>query len=503
MTSHTVWVSGSTLTVNGGTFDSGYSSEGIDTICGNSTATVTLNDGTFYASELGESFFLKGVTVNGGNYQYNPTTNNKITVSEGFEATEDEDGNFVISHGVNNTEELKAAITGAENGATIRLDEGTFTIPSLAGKEGVTIIGNPDGSTYINGVNSFSFGKDTVMKNVTFKTSGGHSVRYGTTTGDVVYENCVFEGKQYGYHVDNANGGTVTFNDCVFYGRNALASNGTYFFNGCEFKYTYSNYNTINIYSEATFTDCHFGSKLELFIDAGAKAIVDGDTVTERTVFISDARALESFGQSVNWQSNTYKGVTVMLSADIDMNDAYYAKWTPIGQTGATQFQGTFDGHGYTIKNLNINTTSQTGANYAVGFFGWLNNATVKNVTFENATVKGNHNVGVVAGYMETAGCTISNCHVINATVNANHANDDACGDKVGVIVGHAGNAGVVVENCTATNCTVTAGRDAGQIVGAAKEANVVNCSAENVTVTANGQCTGANVKEEVIGRVL
>ena len=82
-------------------------------------------------------------------------------------------------------------------------------------------------------------------------------------------------------------------------------------------------------------------------------------------------------------------------------------------------------------------------------------------------------------------------------------ANDDANGDKAGVIVGHAGNTGVVVKDCTAENSTVSAGRDAGQIVGAAKEANVTDCSATNVTVTANGEGTGANVRNEVIGRVL
>ena len=192
-----------------------------------------------------------------------------------------------------------------------------------------------------------------------------------------------------------------------------------------------------------------------------------------------------------------------MLGADIDMKDAYYATFTPIGQTGATQFMGTFDGHGFTIKNLNINTSKQTGANYSTGLFGWLNSATVKNLNIDGATVTGNHNVGVIAGYLETTGCTISNCTVNNATVVAKHANDDACGDKVGVIVGHAGNAGVLVTGCIATNSTVTAGRDAGQIVGAAKAANVTGCSASNVTVSATGTCTGANITNDLIGRVL
>lgn len=456
------------------------------------------------------------VGIVSGSYDSTPVINN-VTFSNVTGATSiagapysgDSNGSVIVD-GVEHltvisSDELNTALA---NGITnIRLAGGDYTLPSLSGKSGITIIGSDDGSTKLAGVNSFNFGEDTVIKNVTFKTTGSNSVRYGTTSGDVVYENCVFEGKQYGYHVDNANGGTITFNNCTFYGRNALAANGTYTFNNCTFKYTYGNYNTTNIYSEATFNNCYWDSKgislLELYIEDGAKAIIDGDEITERVVFIANARALESFQQSVNWKNETYAGVTVMLSADIDMNDAYYANWTPIGQTGATQFMGTFDGHGYTIKNLKIDTSKQTGANYSTGLFGWLNKATVKNLTIDTATVTGNHNVGVIAGYMETAGCTISNCHVINATVVAKHANDDACGDKVGVIVGHAGNAGVLVENCTATNSTVTAGRDAGQITGAAKAANVVDCSATGVTVTASGECTGANVNETVIGRVL
>ena len=231
--------------------------------------------------------------------------------------------------------------------------------------------------------------------------------------------------------------------------------------------------------------------------------MIDGDVVTQRVIFIADASALESFQRKVNLEGETYAGKIVMLSADIDMSKGYYATWTPVGQTGATQFMGTFDGHGYTISNLKVDSTKKTGANYASGLFGWLNKATVKNVNIDNATIIGNHNVGVVAGYMETAGCTISNCNVTNSTITATHINDDVCGDKIGVIVGHAGNAGVKVENCTAKDCTVIAGRDAGQIAGAALSANVTGCTATNVTVTADGTCTGANVREEVIGRVL
>lgn len=228
------------------------------------------------------------------------------------------------------------------------------------------------------------------------------------------------------------------------------------------------------------------------------------DENDENVVIIKNAKELFWFANEVNVENNNFSGKTVKLDADIDLENA---EWTPVGQTGATQFKGTFDGQNYTISNLNIDKTSETGKHYSSGLFGWLNAATVKDVKVNGATVKGNHNVGVIAGYLETAGCTVENCHVSNVAVECHHANEDACGDKAGGVVGHAGNAGVIVKDCTAKISTVKAGRDAGQIVGAAKEANVTGCSAENVEVSALDGCidsnAGGNIRNEVIGRIL
>ena len=237
-------------------------------------------------------------------------------------------------------------------------------------------------------------------------------------------------------------------------------------------------------------------------IEAGYWPLAEGIRANEKEnrYEIIAAEGLTSFGKLVNEAGMSFSGETVVLTTDVDLKNV---AWTPVGQTGATQFKGTFDGQGKTISNLNIDATAQTGANCSSGLFGWLNAATVKNVNIAGATVKGNHNVGVIAGYLETAGCTIEACQVTGAAVECHVANSEANGDKCGVIVGHAGNAGVAVKDCTAANSTVSAGRDAGQIAGAALEANVTGCSATNVTVTANGEGTGANIRNEVIGRIL
>lgn len=219
----------------------------------------------------------------------------------------------------------------------------------------------------------------------------------------------------------------------------------------------------------------------------------------ENVYSISTAAELAKFAKMVNEDGKSFSGKTVQVAADIDLGEYL---WKPVGQTGATQFMGTFDGNGHTISNLLINNTDESG-NCSSGLFGWLNSATVKNLNINTATVTGHHNVGVVAGYLETDGCTIENVHVSNANISCISVNNDANGDKCGGIVGHAGNGGVSVKNCTVSNATISAGRDAGQVVGAALEANVTGCSATNVTVTANGTSTGANIRNEVIGRVL
>ena len=242
-------------------------------------------------------------------------------------------------------------------------------------------------------------------------------------------------------------------------------------------------------------------TKHDLWKDYAADNYETAVDDTNKTIIISSAEELALFANEVNnsGKANHYSGFTVKLAADINLNGKL---WTPIGQTGAGQFAGTFDGQNHTISNMYINNIDESG-NCSTGLFGWLNNATVKNLTIDGSNVAGHHYVGVIAGYIETENSVIESCHVKNATVSCTAVNSDANGDKCGGIVGYAGNTGTSVKNCTVSDSTISAGRDAGQVVGAAKTVNVSNCSASSVTVTANGTSTGANIRKEVIGRVL
>ena len=92
---------------------------------------------------------------------------------------------------------------------------------------------------------------------------------------------------------------------------------------------------------------------------------------------------------------------TVCHKADAEL--VAELSWTPIGNYSKL-YQGTFDGNGKTIRNLFISSTSNE-----IGFFGYAADCRIKNITFDNAKVKGNDNssTGILAGY--AGSCVIEN----------------------------------------------------------------------------------------------
>lgn len=216
---------------------------------------------------------------------------------------------------------------------------------------------------------------------------------------------------------------------------------------------------------------------------------VQGNVATEDpetdVVYIYNANDLKLFAASVN-NGTSYSGKTVKLMDNIDLAGS---EWTPVGQTGGysarTYFQGTFDGNNKTISNLTIRESSweagsNDGKNFATGFFGFIDaaGATIKNVTFNNATVEGHHWVGVVAGYMTG---TVSGVKVTNSTVTSTYKTGEADGDKAGGIVGYL-NSNSSVTDCTVSDSTITAVRDCGSVVGHSS-GSVTGNTAENCTV--------------------
>ena len=470
------------VSVNNSAFKSLTKKPGVAIGDVNADTAISLTNNLFAGTQAGDQ----------GNYKYETDTD--VTTFKFVD-----ENNSVIENAANNSNELKDALA---NNAKVLLNEGEYTLTSLANYEGVTIIGGEGvvigGADAATGFSS-NFGKDTTIKNVTFSgTTNG--VRYSYAKGgNTTFEDCTFAGDStYGFHIDESNGATFTFNNCTFIGFNAFAGDlEKVIFNDCTFL-SNGNYGHTNIWSVGEFNNCTWGDKTSVSPAGGGKLYFDDVEESYHHEFVGSADSLFAFAKSVNEGNDSWSGQKVLLVADIDLDNAV---WTPIGQTGATQFKGTFDGQDHTISNLNIDSSAQTGANYSSGLFGWVEgDQTIQNVKVDGAAVTGNHNVAVIVGYTYSA--KISNCHVTNANIVCKHANDDACGDKCGLIAGYAGDESRI-SNCSASNSTVTAGRDAGQLVGAGYNVSMNNGSADNVTVTATGECTGANINNALIGRVL
>ena len=96
------------------------------------------------------------------------------------------------------------------------------------------------------------------------------------------------------------------------------------------------------------------------------------------TVRIHNANELVELSERVNSGEANYSGTTVFLENDV--NDFCGKVFEPIGKNLTIYFDGVFDGQGYTISNLAINSSGEY-----VGLFGYSKDATIRNVVMDGS----------------------------------------------------------------------------------------------------------------------
>ena len=192
-----------------------------------------------------------------------------------------------------------------------------------------------------------------------------------------------------------------------------------------------------------------------------------------------------------------------VLANDIDLSG--YSNWTPIGNNAHT-FRATFDGNGYVVSGLMINSSE----NYQ-GFFGVTTNATITNLALEDFNVDAGSG-GSVGGLIGQARqSSVSNIYVtgiLNAGFNAGGligfvtnssisdsysevdiAADDAnIGGLVGCVVSSVGK----ISNCYSAG-SVTAMASAtrvGGFIGVITQSLVIDNCYSTASVIANSQVT-------------
>jgi uncharacterized protein YjdB len=122
-----------------------------------------------------------------------------------------------------------------------------------------------------------------------------------------------------------------------------------------------------------------------------------------------------------NAVSGAYKQET-----DIDLMNEL---WTPIGEDG-NHFSGTFDGAGYALENILVNSTSGEGK----GLFGWATNATFNRVWVKSGSVTSTQScTGGICGWSRNV--TFTGC-LNNATISgANNSTAGICGYSNSVFI--------------------------------------------------------------------
>ena len=153
---------------------------------------------------------------------------------------------------------------------------------------------------------------------------------------------------------------------------------------------------------------------------------VDSDDVQAETKGI-EIRTVEDLKNIANDMAGGYQ-----LMNDIDLAGE---AWMNIGETN--YFTGTLDGNGYVIKNM----TSATTATGRGSLFYRLRNATIKNIGFENISVKSQNTSAI--------GDTAYNCRISNV-----YSTGKASGSYSSGIISYP-EEGTIIENCYSTvECT-------------------------------------------------
>ena len=158
----------------------------------------------------------------------------------------------------------------------------------------------------------------------------------------------------------------------------------------------------------------------------------------------------------VNEQNKNQAGKTVKLMNDIDMKNRELVAIGSILNMN-TEFAGTFDGQGHSIKNVNIISRDD----YGTGLFGskgTQSTAVVKNFTMDGGTVTGPKNVAPVFGMAYNA--TIEGITVKNITVRQT-------GEKrASGLVANSVGAGMIIKNNHVENVDVIGTSDLGELFG-------------------------------------
>lgn len=205
---------------------------------------------------------------------------------------------------------------------------------------------------------------------------------------------------------------------------------------------------------------------------------------------------------SGTWKEGAPRDGNYVLTADIDM--AGWEGFKPIASEKEEGYLGTFDGRFHAIRNLTIDYPKKY-----VGLFGYVGNendqAYVKNVAMIDCEIRGQQNVGGIAGvtYGTITGCVVTG-HVWVDDLSNSHTSGGIAGkvkEGEGPIIGHVENCYVDAKLEAPYDVGGIAGiQDGGGYVGNSFAAGSVNAYGENGS--AGGIAGSFNAGDHIVGCV-
>ena len=222
-----------------------------------------------------------------------------------------------------------------------------------------------------------------------------------------------------------------------------------------------------------------------------AFGLISEATAPSQVLEISTFEELDKIRTAVNNGSNNYGAYTIRLTADLvqegDARSQWYS-WIPIG-TAEHPFMGVFDGGGHVIKNVKT-YGAENGTN--VGLFGYTKAASIGNLILQNISLKGQDNVGVVAG--TAVNTLIHDILVYDASSSeGTYYCAEATSGNAGGLVGSA-------KNTNVDNCYFY-----GKVTGTTAVGGIVGNSQDIVGITDCGsgysvECSGSGVVGGIVG---
>ena len=238
-----------------------------------------------------------------------------------------------------------------------------------------------------------------------------------------------------------------------------------------------------------------------------------GEVITEENMIaIGSAEELKSFRDDVN-NGNSYEGKYVYLTGNITLDSS--EQWKPIGlysndsptpdDENNKPFSGIFDGKGYEVNGIYINT-----ANKVQGLFGLVESGKITNLGIgENNSITGGIATTGLVGYIYN-GSEVVNCYnkanikaqnnngagvvgvaYINCSITDCYNEGDIIGnnDIVGGIVGYTDNH-IIIQNCYNIGIINSQG-EAGGVVGHAGRNVSINNSYNKGNITGKSEVGG------------